>query len=78
MAAHSYWRVNVSANNGAGDLFTEIYASIKKGGTVLFSEPGGHVTDSQFKESISIAQNAGFKILEYPVIKKNLSVVLQK
>ena len=25
MATHSYWRVNVSANNGAGDLFTEIF-----------------------------------------------------
>ena len=59
-------------------LFTEIHSSLKKGGKMLIAEPKFHISKENFDESIKIAQNTGFRIIEHPAIKRSLSVLLGK
>jgi len=59
-------------------LFTEIHSSLKKGGKMLIAEPKFHISKENFDESIKIAQNTGFRIIEHPAIKRSLVVLLQK
>ena len=60
------------------NLFTEVFETLKSGGKVLVSEPKGHVTDNEMKETISFAEQSGFKVIEYPNIKVSKSVLLLK
>ncbi len=59
-------------------LFKELFASLKRGGKLLISEPTGHVTKKGFDETLEIAKGLGFKVVGFPVIKKSLSAVLVK
>lgn len=43
-------------------FFNEVYKVSKPGGKVLIVEPKGHVNRDSFEETISIAENAGFKL----------------
>lgn len=59
-------------------LFREISYAAKKGGTVLFCEPPGHVTRSEFEQSVSIMQDSGFKITGRPKVWSLLSITAEK
>ena len=59
-------------------LFMEIHRSLKKDGKILISEPKFHISKENFDESIKIAQNSGFKIIEHPTIKRSHVLLLQK
>jgi ubiquinone/menaquinone biosynthesis C-methylase UbiE len=62
----------------AGKLLTELYDSLKKGGVLLISEPLGHVKKKNFDLMVDITKTLGFKIKEYPSIKKSYSILLEK
>ena len=59
-------------------FFTEIYPVLKKGGTLLVAEPKGHVSDDDFKVTLGIANDVGFKLVDNPGIHKSRTAVLQK
>ena len=59
-------------------LFSEIHASLKKGGRLLVSEPTGHVTEEGFHTTLSIAQSMGFSVSDSPTILRSLSSLLVK
>ncbi len=61
-----------------GKIFSEIYYSLKKGGTMLIAEPAGHVTEEELAASVELAEKAGFRVREYPLIKKSKSVLMEK
>jgi ubiquinone/menaquinone biosynthesis C-methylase UbiE len=59
-------------------LFREIHAAMKQSGTLLISEPMGHVTSAEFEKTLSIAQAAGFVVKDRPVIRQSHSSVMVK
>jgi ubiquinone/menaquinone biosynthesis C-methylase UbiE len=59
-------------------LFNELGNAIRKNGVVLVSEPPGHVTQTEFEESITLLESAGFKVTSTPNIKRSLSAELIK
>lgn len=57
-------------------LFADMFAMLKPGGRILFVEPQNHVTAEEFRKSIAIARDAGFKELDEKPLKKGLAVLL--
>jgi 2-polyprenyl-3-methyl-5-hydroxy-6-metoxy-1,4-benzoquinol methylase len=60
------------------NLFSEIFAALRKGGSLLISEPTGHVTESGFRQTLSVARSIGFLETESPSIRSSLARVLVK
>jgi len=59
-------------------LFNECYAALKPGGKILFAEPKGHVKETNWRQSLSFAKEAGFKLQETSYIRSSISKVLVK
>jgi ubiquinone/menaquinone biosynthesis C-methylase UbiE len=59
-------------------IFFEIKEVLKPGGKLLISEPKGHVNESDFKRSISIAEQNNFKVINQIMIHKSLTALLEK
>ena len=59
-------------------LFSQIYNVMKKDSKILIAEPIGHVSNNDFKKSISIAENTGLQKINNPEIKHSHSVLLCK
>ena len=62
----------------AQHLLSEIHASLKNGGLLLFSEPTGHVSKEMFDATLSIAKTVGFHMSDSPSIRRGYSSVLLK
>jgi 2-polyprenyl-3-methyl-5-hydroxy-6-metoxy-1,4-benzoquinol methylase len=62
----------------ADQFFSEIYKAIKPAGTLLVSEPKGHVSEKDFEITTAFAQNHGFRVINHPEIWRNRTVLLQK
>lgn len=62
----------------AGSFFEEIYETLKPAAKFLVSEPNGHVSQEDFEETISIANESGFETVSSPEIKSSRSVLLEK
>lgn len=56
----------------------EVSCTIKRKGCLLISEPTGHVTEEDFKKTISIAEQNNLKVIERPKIKGGFSALFQK
>jgi len=59
-------------------LFHQLFEALKNNGKMLFVEPAAHVSKKNFEQSLSLALKSGFKIIEYPKIRRSLSVLLSK
>jgi 2-polyprenyl-3-methyl-5-hydroxy-6-metoxy-1,4-benzoquinol methylase len=59
-------------------LFMDVYSMLKPGGKIIFAEPKGHVKTEDFEQSLQIARNSGFTILEEKPMKKGLNALLMK
>lgn len=59
-------------------LFSELSKLIKPEGKVFVAEPGSHVSDKNFRDTVSTAEQHGFKVVDRPEVKKTFSVLLQK
>jgi ubiquinone/menaquinone biosynthesis C-methylase UbiE len=55
-----------------------IFDALKKGGSLLFSEPAGHVTRDGFSSSLSLARAVGFEIQNTRKIFRSHSALLTK
>ncbi|MDA8240317.1 MAG: methyltransferase domain-containing protein [Nitrospiraceae bacterium] len=58
-------------------LFSEILAAMKKTGKLLLAEPRGHVSEADFEKTVSIAQSAGFEVLQDLEIRRSRAVLLR-
>ena len=54
-------------------FLSEIQRSLRKGGSLFFSEPAGHVSRKAFGGTLAIAQMLGFRIAGSPKIKRSHS-----
>ena len=59
-------------------FFAEAAAVMKPGATILFAEPAGHVTATNFERSCSSAALAGLTVTAHPTISSSHAVVLTK
>jgi tRNA A58 N-methylase Trm61 len=57
----------------AKQFLLEIQKSLKKGGSLLFSEPAGHVSREGFEETLATAQMLGFRVADSPKIRGSYS-----
>ena len=60
------------------NFFSETYETIKPAGRFLVIEPKGHVSEKDFKISVSIAEQNGFKVIDSPQKGRSRVVLLQK
>jgi ubiquinone/menaquinone biosynthesis C-methylase UbiE len=59
-------------------FFSEIYKTMKPSGKLLVLEPKIHVSETDFKTTVSIAKRNGFTETDRPQIKRVRAAVLQK
>lgn len=59
-------------------ILAEIHGLLRSGGRFLLVEPIGHVRASAFAETITSAEDAGFRLQEQPRIRLSHSAVLAK
>jgi SAM-dependent methyltransferase len=59
-------------------LMAQIHRALKPGGLLLFSEPGGHISQAEFDDSVEIAKAAGFTVKASVDVKRARSVVLER
>ncbi len=59
-------------------FFEEVARALKPGGTLLLSEPSGHVDDAHFSGELAQADRVGLEVRERPAIRKSASALLRK
>lgn len=59
-------------------LFLDLSYMLKPGSLLYFSEPPGHVSNEEFKQSVLFASQAGFSIVPNSGITKSHRVLLRK
>jgi len=62
----------------AESFFSEISKALKKDAKILFCEPRGHVSKSDFEKSISLAESKGLRLIERLSISRSRSALLRK
>jgi len=63
------------------DEFTflkQIHSILKRSGRLLLAEPRMHVTSGEFNKTLSLAQEAGFKMIDTPKIYFSRTALLEK
>jgi ubiquinone/menaquinone biosynthesis C-methylase UbiE len=60
------------------NFFKEIYLCLKPGSILFISEPRGHCSQNSFDNTLKIASNCGFKIIDHPEVKQSRSAILRK
>jgi ubiquinone/menaquinone biosynthesis C-methylase UbiE len=58
-------------------LFSEVSAAMKEGAKLLLAEPKGHVSKSEFEETVSIARRVGFDALRNVDVRRSRAVLLE-
>jgi hypothetical protein len=59
-------------------FFKEAFASLRKGGKMLFAEPSNHIDEQEFTKSLEYARKVGFEVEGTPKLKSNHSALLIK
>jgi len=59
-------------------MFCEIRDALRKDGRALFSEPAGHVSEDEFRASVSLACKAGLVPAGELKIRSMRSIMLRK
>ncbi len=59
-------------------FFADVHAALKPGGKALVAEPKGHVKESDFRATLQVAAEAGFRVDGKPAIPRSRSAVLVK
>lgn len=74
--ALAFWMAHETPD--ALNFFKQVHALLKKSGKLLLAEPKGHVSFSEFKETVSMADKAGFKFIDSPMISLSHSALFEK
>jgi ubiquinone/menaquinone biosynthesis C-methylase UbiE len=59
-------------------LFADVFRSLKPGGRCLVAEPRGHVSVDDFKQTLSVAEQAGLRVAGNPKINRCHTALLSK
>jgi len=59
-------------------LFIDLYKMLKPSGKILFSEPRGHVSPTDFEKSLQLAKESGLKVSGERPVRKGISAILVK
>jgi len=59
-------------------FFSEIYKTLKPGHKFLVVEPKGHISQAEFENTVSIAREKGFTVIDRPGARSDRVVVLKK
>jgi len=59
-------------------FFSQVYPALKPDAKFLVAEPKGHVSESNFAKTISIAEKSGFVELGRPSIFRSRTILLRK
>jgi len=62
----------------ASHSFSELFTALKPSAKVLFIEPLKRVETAHFEEMLSMAEGAGFSVIERPKVKRSHAAVLKK
>jgi len=62
----------------AAPFFAEVATASKLGAELLLSEPNGHVKAADFEAELRAADNAGFKLVDRPTIRRSQAAILRK
>jgi ubiquinone/menaquinone biosynthesis C-methylase UbiE len=60
----------------AAGFLAEIAATLKPDGRLLFVEPRGHVSAEAFDASLTMAEQAGFRVVDRPHIRRDPAALL--
>jgi ubiquinone/menaquinone biosynthesis C-methylase UbiE len=60
------------------NFFSEIHKAMNPAGKLLVAEPKGHVSETDFERTVSIAKHNGFEETDRPKIKRDRTVLLEK
>lgn len=74
--ALAFWMAHETPD--AMHFLTQVHAILKPSGKFLLAEPKGHVSFSEFKETLSTAQELGFKLIDSPRISLSHAALLEK
>ena len=59
-------------------FFSEIYETIKPNGRFLVVEPKGHISEKDFRITLSVAEQSDFTVIESPQIARSRAVLLER
>jgi ubiquinone/menaquinone biosynthesis C-methylase UbiE len=59
-------------------LFSEVCTAVKQDGKMLLAEPRGHVSESEFGETLSLAQRAGFEVVHNVEIRRSRASLMRR
>ena len=59
-------------------FFYETYKALRSNTKFLIGEPKGHVTEEDFKKTVALAEQNGFKVIDKPKAGRNLTVLFKK
>ena len=62
----------------AARFFTEVAAASKSGASLLLAEPTGHVKAADFEAELKAASDAGFALLDHPLIRRSHTALLKR
>jgi SAM-dependent methyltransferase len=62
----------------AGRFFAQVASASKPGASLLFVEPKGHVKEPEFASELQAAADAGFQLVDRPVIRRSQAALLEK
>jgi ubiquinone/menaquinone biosynthesis C-methylase UbiE len=59
-------------------MLSEISSAMKQDAKLLIADPKGHESETNFSKTITMAETAGFLVLDRPLIPRNYAVLLRK
>ena len=59
-------------------MFAQIRSILKDGGKWMLAEPSLHTSAARFEREVGVAQTAGFRLIERPVVAMSFVAVLEK
>ena len=74
--ALTFWMVHETPDEL--NFLKQVHSILNKSGKLLLAEPKIHVTLTEFKKTLSIAQDLGFKLIDSPIIYFSHTAVFEK
>lgn len=74
--ALTFWMVHETPDQSS--FLKQVHSILKPSGKLLLAEPKWHVTSAEFKKTLEIAQESGFKLIDSPKIFFSHTAVFEK
>lgn len=74
--ALAFWMVHETPDQSV--FFRQVHTILKGAGKLLVAEPKIHVSRAEFRDTVAIAEEVGFRLVEEPKISFSYAVVFEK